>query len=211
MTPDEQGSLSARAQSCAARRIAGSNNTAAHVLSPLHYTARMSALALASSFAGVRVQARSAPRASAARAPVRVSAAAAFTKVITQTELKAKGGRAVVEVNGQASRRLLFCCACFAATEWHKHPLGTLSALQQVLLQDVAGTVYAVSNKCSHLNLSLQGKTALLSATITPDCCVVCPAHGTAFDLATGAVKGVRCAALRCAALRSARKLLSTC
>jgi nitrite reductase/ring-hydroxylating ferredoxin subunit len=92
---------------------------------------------------------------------------------------------------------LLFCCSA-------AHSLSTFSALQQVLLQDVAGTVYAVSNKCSHLNLSLQGKTALLSATVTPDCCVVCPAHGTAFDLATGAVKGVRCAALRCAALRCA-------
>ena len=50
-----------------------------------------------------------------------------------------------------------------------------------------------VSNKCSHLNLSMQGKTALLSAKITPDKCIVCPAHNTAFDLATGEVKGEWC------------------
>jgi nitrite reductase/ring-hydroxylating ferredoxin subunit len=68
---------------------------------------------------------------------------------------------------------------------------------QQVLLQDVAGTVYAVSNKCSHLGLSLQGKTPLLSAKL--DCgdgkspCIICPAHNTAFSLATGAVQGEWC------------------
>jgi len=39
----------------------------------------------------------------------------------------------------------------------------------------------------------MQGKTALLSAAITPDKCIVCPAHKTAFDLATGEVKGEWC------------------
>ena len=32
-----------------------------------------------------------------------------------------------------------------------------------------------------------------LRLQVTPDCCIVCPAHGTAFDLATGAVKGEWC------------------
>lgn len=50
-----------------------------------------------------------------------------------------------------------------------------------------------MSNKCPHLGLSMQGKTALLSAKVTPDCCVVCPAHNTAFSMETGEVKGEWC------------------
>jgi hypothetical protein len=56
--------------------------------------------AVSSVFVGVPVVPRRTPRA-APRAAPRVFAAA-FTKVITQTELTAKGGRAVVEVGGQA-------------------------------------------------------------------------------------------------------------
>ena len=94
------------------------------------------------------------------------------------------------------------------------------SKTQQVLVQQVGDDVFCVSNKCSHLGLSMQGKTALLSAKVdcsSGPCAIVCPAHGTAFDLATGAVKGVRsraracpsvrprsCASLRCLLLRVA-------
>ena len=104
-------------------------------------------------FAGVRV---AGPRCRAARASprggaVRVRASAGgFIKVLTVEELKAKNGRAVVEVNGK-----------------------------QVLLQELDGVTYAVrgrlggrpcvlltrcfraqvSNKCSHLNLSMQARS----------------------------------------------------
>lgn len=81
----------------------------------------------------------------------------------TKESLTAAGGKLVVEVGGQ-----------------------------KVLLADVAGEVFAVSNKCSHLGLPLVGKTALFQGEIK-DKCVVCPAHGTAFDLATGDVKGEWC------------------
>ena len=43
-----------------------------------------------------------------------------------------------------------------------------------LLLQMVGEEVYCVSNKCPHLNLSMQGKTALLSATVSDG------AHGPA-------------------------------
>jgi len=89
--------------------------------------------------------------------------AAAWTRVATLSEVKEAGGRKVVEVGGQ-----------------------------RVLLAEVDGSIYAVSNKCSHLNLPLVGKTAMFQATIA-DRCVTCPAHGTKFDLATGAVVGEWC------------------
>lgn len=63
---------------------------------------------------------------------------------------------------------------------------------QKVLLADLDGEVFAVSNKCSHLGLPLVGKTAMFQAQIS-DKCVVCPAHGTYFDLKTGDVKGEWC------------------
>jgi hypothetical protein len=50
-------------------------------------------------FIGAPVVARRAPRVAPRTACT--TRAAAFTKVITQTELTAKGGRAVVEVGGQ--------------------------------------------------------------------------------------------------------------
>ncbi|KAK3236359.1 hypothetical protein CYMTET_53493 [Cymbomonas tetramitiformis] len=90
--------------------------------------------------------------------------AATWTKAATKKELEAAdGGRMVVELNGT-----------------------------KVLLATVDDEVYAVSNKCSHLGLPLVGKTGLLQAKIS-DKCVVCPAHGTSFDLATGDVKGEWC------------------
>ena len=62
----------------------------------------------------------------------------------------------------------------------------------KVLLQEFANDVYAVSNKCPHLGLSLQGKTPLLSATVS-DGAIACPAHGSAFDLKTGEARGEWC------------------
>ena len=49
-----------------------------------------------------------------------------------------------------------------------------------------------MSNKCSHLGLSLQGKTALLQAGIKNGC-VTCNAHGSTFNMADGAVVGTWC------------------
>jgi hypothetical protein len=37
----------------------------------------------------------------------------------------------------------------------------------------------------------------LVQGSVTPDKCVVCPAHGTAFDLKTGEVKGEWCPKVR--------------
>eukprot|EP00887_Chlorella_sp_A99_P000375 scaffold13.g375.t1 len=88
---------------------------------------------------------------------------AAWTPALTQKELSAAGGKKVVELGSQ-----------------------------RVLVVEDGGSVYALSNKCSHLGLPLVGKTGLFQAEIK-DGCVVCPAHGTAFNLATGAVKGEWC------------------
>ncbi|KAG2425626.1 hypothetical protein HYH02_014998 [Chlamydomonas schloesseri] len=92
-----------------------------------------------------------------------VKCSAAFTKVSSTSQLKSAGGKQVVEVGGQ-----------------------------KVLLLDVNGEISAVSNKCSHLGLPIQGKTALFTAEVK-DKCVICPAHGTAFDVKTGEVKGEWC------------------
>jgi nitrite reductase/ring-hydroxylating ferredoxin subunit len=90
--------------------------------------------------------------------------AASWTKVdLTKQDLSKSEGRAVVEVNGQ-----------------------------KILVAEVDGNLYAVSNKCTHLNLPLVGKTAIFQGKVA-DKCIVCPAHGTAFDLQTGAVKGEWC------------------
>mmetsp|Transcript_5521 Transcript_5521/g.9725 ORF Transcript_5521/g.9725 Transcript_5521/m.9725 type:complete len:148 (-) Transcript_5521:137-580(-) len=61
---------------------------------------------------------------------------------------------------------------------------------QKVLLKKLDGQVYAVSNKCSHLGLPLEGK--ILKASYD-DSCVTCAAHGTSFDIKTGEVKGDWC------------------
>ncbi|KAI8473706.1 MAG: Rieske [2Fe-2S] iron-sulfur domain-containing protein, partial [Monoraphidium minutum] len=88
---------------------------------------------------------------------------ASWQKATTKSALSAAGGKLVAELGGQ-----------------------------RVLIVEDAGEVFAVSNKCSHLGLPLQGKTALFTATIK-DKCVVCPAHNTAFELASGEVKGEWC------------------
>jgi len=90
--------------------------------------------------------------------------AASWQKATTKTALKDNGGKQVVELGGS-----------------------------KVLIVGVDDVVYAVSNKCSHLGLPIVGKTAMFQGQVTPDKCVVCPAHGTAFDLETGAVKGEWC------------------
>ena len=64
---------------------------------------------------------------------------------------------------------------------------------KKILIQEFMGDVYAVSNKCPHLNLSMQGKTALLSAKLTDDGCIVCPAHGSQFKLDNGEQVGEWC------------------
>eukprot|EP00899_Mesostigma_viride_P022738 jgi/Mesvir1/3649/Mv14944-RA.1 len=87
---------------------------------------------------------------------------AAWTKVSTKADLEKNGGRIVAVVNDQ-----------------------------KILIQQYQGQVYAVSNKCSHLGLPLQGR--IMSAEVTPEGCVVCGAHKTAFDLKTGEVKGEWC------------------
>lgn len=93
--------------------------------------------------------------------------AAAWTKVATQDSLAAAGGKQVVDVNNQ-----------------------------KVLVVKEGDSVYAVSNKCSHLGLPLVGKTAMFQGQVVDQAgspCIVCPAHNTAFDLATGEVKGEWC------------------
>ena len=56
-------------------------------------------------------------------------------------------------------------------------------ANHQVLLINHQKNIYAVKNKCPHLNLPLQ------KATISADNALVCPWHRSAFDLSTGDVK----------------------
>jgi len=61
----------------------------------------------------------------------------------------------------------------------------------KVLVQEFQGEVFAVSNKCPHLGLPMQGK--ILSAELTDAGCLVCPAHKSAFDLKTGQPQGEWC------------------
>ena len=66
----------------------------------------------------------------------------------------------------------------------------------KVLVASAGGKTYAVSNKCSHLGLSLVGKTALLQGKVGEvggKQCITCPAHGTAFSLEDGSVQGEWC------------------
>ena len=66
----------------------------------------------------------------------------------------------------------------------------------KVLVAKAGGKVFAVSNKCSHLGLSLVGKTALLQGKVgevSGKQCITCPAHGTAFSLEDGSVQGEWC------------------
>ena len=71
---------------------------------------------------------------------------------------------------------------------------------KKVLLQYFMDELYCVSNKCPHLGISMQGKTALLSAGLeepkregSKAPCIVCPAHETAFDMESGEVEGEWC------------------
>ena len=66
----------------------------------------------------------------------------------------------------------------------------------KVLVAKAGGKVFAVSNKCSHLGISLVGKTALLQGkvgVVNGKQCISCPAHGTAFSLEDGEVQGEWC------------------
>lgn len=100
------------------------------------------------------------------RATVRTEAAFVSSGVTT-SDLKDAGGRVVVELGGG-----------------------------KILIQEFMDDVYAVSNKCPHLGLSMQGKTALLSAEMRDDGCIVCPAHKSAFKLDTGEPQGEWCPGL---------------
>ncbi len=59
-----------------------------------------------------------------------------------------------------------------------------------VLLQEFMGDVYAVSNACPHMGLSMQGKTPLLSAKVGGDCEIMCPAHRSTFSMKDGTPRG---------------------
>ncbi|KAF6263621.1 rieske ferredoxin [Scenedesmus sp. NREL 46B-D3] len=99
----------------------------------------------------------------ASRSQTVVVKAGAWQKATTKSSLSAAGGRQVVELGGA-----------------------------KVLVVETEGEVYAVNNKCSHLGLPLVGKTAMFQGQVSNKC-IVCPAHNTAFDLATGEVKGEWC------------------
>jgi len=127
---------------------------------------------------GRRVQA---PRAAARPRPLAAGrralvTTATFTKVGTKAELDAAGGRLVVETE-------------FAG---------------KLLIQDFMGDIFAISNKCPHLGISMQGKTPVLSAEMKDDGVIVCPAHKSVCSCATfhqvdeavGTVRGRRGAAL---------------
>mmetsp|Transcript_26184 Transcript_26184/g.36156 ORF Transcript_26184/g.36156 Transcript_26184/m.36156 type:complete len:166 (-) Transcript_26184:92-589(-) len=88
---------------------------------------------------------------------------AGWSQLATEGELKAAGGRVVVKTEEAG----------------------------KILIQEFMGEIYAVSNKCPHLGLPLQGK--ILTAEVTDAGCLVCPAHKSAFDLKTGEPKGEWC------------------
>jgi 3-phenylpropionate/trans-cinnamate dioxygenase ferredoxin subunit len=54
---------------------------------------------------------------------------------------------------------------------------------KEILLVNIGGSIYAVSNKCTHMGGSLFDGH-LEGTTVT------CPRHGTAFDVTTGKVVG---------------------
>ena len=90
-------------------------------------------------------------------------AAVRSTGVTVEDVKNSDGGRMVVEVEGQ-----------------------------KVLLAAVGEEVFAVSNKCSHMGISLVGKTKLLQGEVSNGC-IRCPAHGTAFSLSSGEPVGEWC------------------
>jgi nitrite reductase/ring-hydroxylating ferredoxin subunit len=62
----------------------------------------------------------------------------------------------------------------------------------KILVAESDGKFYAVANKCAHMGISLVGKTALLQGKVEAGC-ITCPAHGSKFELATGAPVGEWC------------------
>ena len=60
-----------------------------------------------------------------------------------------------------------------------------------VLLQEFMGDVYAVSNACPHMGLSMQGKTPLLSAEVGGIARYVSRARVDVFDEGRDAERGV--------------------
>jgi len=75
------------------------------------------------------------------------------------------------------------CVVCFGYA---------LAAQHQIVFSNsplLSKTAVAHCLTCRHLGLPLVGRTALLQGKVA-DKCIVCPAHGTAFDLGTGEVKG---------------------
>ncbi|KAA8496708.1 Sulredoxin [Porphyridium purpureum] len=90
------------------------------------------------------------------RAPRVCEVKMAWTPVTTKDEIDAAGGFTVVKTAGK-----------------------------KVLIKELDGQLYAVSNKCSHLGLPIEGK--ILKAKFS-DTCVTCAAHGSQFDIKTGEV-----------------------
>lgn len=58
---------------------------------------------------------------------------------------------------------------------------------------------WALISRVEVIQLTLDVMSCVYAqGTVTPDKCVVCPAHGTAFDLKTGEVKGEWCPKVSC-------------
>lgn len=57
--------------------------------------------------------------------------------------------------------------------------------LKEILVINLSGKYYAISNKCTHANASL------MAGRICKDTQIECPWHGARFDIATGEVKSL--------------------
>ena len=75
----------------------------------------------------------------------------------------------------------------------NKRAVVDVDGVGAVLLQEFMGDVYAVSNACPHMGLSMQGKTPLLSAKVGGECEITCPAHGSTFSMKDGTPRGEWC------------------
>ncbi len=75
----------------------------------------------------------------------------------------------------------------------NKRAVVNVDGVGAVLLQEFMGDVYAVSNACPHMGLSMRGKTPLLSAKVGGDCEITCPAHGSTFSMKDGTPRGEWC------------------
>merc|ERR1712159_777912 len=65
----------------------------------------------------------------------------------------------------------------------NKRAVVDVDGVGAVLLQEFMGDVYAVSNACPHMGLSMQGKTPLLSAKVGGDCEITCPVSRARVDV----------------------------